>query len=111
MGTPSNHAEVAVSFGVVAQEFCSLVDSESDIDRSEFVVGVYRILPKLISGAIEMPVVQSHNQRRRSPLDVRYHEWERRYNAPEREAWRLEPVSAGIRSNSRQRRILRKPGG
>lgn len=80
MEIPHSNAEAAVRFGVVAQNFCSLVDSGSDIDRSEFVAQVYRILPKLINGAIEMPVVQSDNQQRRSPSDVRHHEWERLYN-------------------------------
>ena len=80
MGTPKNNAEVAVRFGVVAKKFCSIVDSASDIDRTEFVAQVYRILPKLIDEAIEMPDVEpTDNQQRRSPLEVQRHEWQRLY--------------------------------
>ena len=82
MGIPNNSAEVAVSFAVVAKKFCALVDSAPDIDRSEFVAQVYRVLSKLIDEAVQMPDVErSDNQRRRSPLNVRHQEWERLYNA------------------------------
>ena len=58
------------------------MDSASDIDRTEFVAQVYRILPKLIDQAIEMPNVEpGDNQQRRSPLEVRHHEWQRLFNA------------------------------
>jgi len=79
----TNHnAEVAARFAVTAKKFCSIVDSASDIERTEFVAQVYRILPKLIDVAIEMPDVERPDTRQqRSPLDVRHHEWERRYNA------------------------------
>jgi len=113
MGTPKNNREVAVRFGVVAKKFCSIVDSASNIDRTEFGAQVYRILPKLIDEATEMPDVEQDengavlhliqmwlkDQQRGSPLEVRHHEWVPFYNRAERKTRGLGPPSASVRSD------------
>lgn len=82
MGTSNNNAEVAERFGLAATRFCSIVDSASHMDRGEFVAQIYRVLPKLIDQAIEMPDVEgSDRQQQKSSPKVRYAEWEQLYNS------------------------------
>jgi len=81
MGIPNNNAEVADHFAVVAKRFCSIVDSASDTDRREFVAQIYRILPKLIDQAIDMPAVERSDGQQKSPRNVRQQEWEWLYNS------------------------------
>ena len=82
MGTSNNNAEVADRFGVAAKQFCSIVDSASHMDRGEFVSQIYRVLPKLIDQAIEMPDVEgSDREQRKSSPRVRHEEWEQFYNS------------------------------
>ena len=52
------------------------------MDRGEFVAQIYRVLPKLIDQAIEMPDVEgSDRQQQKSSPKVRYAEWEQLYNS------------------------------
>lgn len=82
METWNNNAEVADRFGVAAKRFCSIVDSASHMDRGEFVSKIYRVLPKLIDQAIEMPDVEgSDKDQRQSAPRVRHEEWEQLYNS------------------------------
>ena len=82
MGTSNNNTEVADRFSVAAKQFCSIVDSASHMDRSEFVAQIYRVLPKLIDQAIEMPDVEGSNrEQRKSSPRVRHEEWKEFYNS------------------------------
>ena len=53
-----NIAEAADRFGAVAQQFCSVVDSAANIDRTDLLVQIYRILPRLVGEAITLPYVK-----------------------------------------------------
>jgi hypothetical protein len=58
MNAAPNHAEVANRFASVAQEFCSAIDSAPNLERTELLMQVYRILPRLIGEAISLPRVE-----------------------------------------------------
>ena len=58
MKTPDDNVEAANRFGVIARNFCSVVDSASSMDRTELLGRIYRILPKLIDEAISLPDVE-----------------------------------------------------
>ncbi len=58
MSISAKNAEAANRFGSVAQRFCSVVDSAPNLDRTELLVRVYRILPQLINEAIDLPNVE-----------------------------------------------------
>src|ERR1700722_9439162 len=55
MSTSQNNAEAAARFASVAQEFCSVIDSAPNLDTIELLMEVYRILPRLISEAVNLP--------------------------------------------------------
>jgi hypothetical protein len=46
-------------FGLVAERFCTLVDAAATVDRTEFLVQVYRLLPELMAEAIRLPLIES----------------------------------------------------
>jgi len=58
MSTSPDNAEVATRFASIAQEFCSAIDAAPKLDRTELLVQIYKILPKLISEAISLPLVE-----------------------------------------------------
>lgn len=58
MNLQDYNSEVAGRFGLIAQQFCSLVDSAVTVDKTELLVQVYRILPDLIGEAIRLPKVE-----------------------------------------------------
>ena len=58
MSTSAENAEAANRFGSVAQRFCSVVDSAPNLNRTELLVQVYRILPQLINEAVDLPNVE-----------------------------------------------------
>jgi len=58
MKTQGNNTEAADRFGGVAQEFCSAVESASKIDRTSLLTEVYRVLPRLINAAINLPSIE-----------------------------------------------------
>jgi hypothetical protein len=58
MNLAPNNSEVATRFGSVAQRFCAVVDSAPSLDRIEFLMQVYRILPQLIGEAISLPNIE-----------------------------------------------------
>ncbi len=58
----SAYVEVADRFGAVAQEFCSLVDSASQIDRKSLLIEIYRVLPRLINEAISLPSIETSDE-------------------------------------------------
>jgi hypothetical protein len=58
MATLGEIAQIADRFGMIADQFCSIVDSASNLDRTELLGKLYRILPLLIGEAIGLPDVQ-----------------------------------------------------
>jgi hypothetical protein len=57
MPCADNYAEIAQRFGFVAARYCSLVDTAASLDRAELLLQLYRILPILITEAINLPDV------------------------------------------------------
>ena len=57
MNIQDNYARAVSRFGPIAQQYCSLVDSRSALDKSEFLLQVYRMLPELIAEASGLPPV------------------------------------------------------
>jgi hypothetical protein len=58
MDTLADNAEIAGRFAVVANRFCSVVDSASSMEKTDLLLQIYRILPKLIDEAISLPDVK-----------------------------------------------------
>jgi len=82
MDMSNNNADVADRFGAVAKRFCSVVDSASSMDRTEFIARIYRILPKLIDEAVSLPDVESSDSdHKKSPINSRRQEWDRLYHS------------------------------
>jgi hypothetical protein len=83
MTDPNKNAEIADRFGVVASQFCSIVDSASTLDRTSFVLQVYKTLPKLIDEAIHLQDVQSSDDQKATKGTVRQgmEEWKRLYTS------------------------------
>jgi hypothetical protein len=54
MNTSGGNAEVANRFGIIARQFCTVVDSASSMDRAALLARIYPILPKLIDEAISL---------------------------------------------------------
>jgi Domain of unknown function (DUF5063) len=57
MNIQDDYAGAVIRFGPFAQQYCSLVDSRSVLDKSEFLLRVYRMLPDLIAEASRLPLV------------------------------------------------------
>jgi len=47
----------ASQFGALAAQFCSVVDTAFERSRTDLLVNVYRLLPRLISEAIQLPEI------------------------------------------------------
>ena len=54
MNIQDDNSVVVNRFCLVAQQFCSLVDSAVTLDKTEFLVQVYRMLSELIGEAIRL---------------------------------------------------------
>jgi hypothetical protein len=61
MNIPTDNAQAAKRFGLIAQQFCTLVDSAPRLDRNELLVQLYHMLPQLINEAIGLPDVKIGN--------------------------------------------------
>src|SRR5580704_546512 len=57
MNIQDDYAGAVNRFGAIAQQYCSLVDSRSALDKSQFLVRVYRMLPELIAESSRLPLV------------------------------------------------------
>lgn len=57
MNIQDNYAGAVNHFGPIAEQYCSLVDSQSALDKSEFLLQIYRMLPELIAEARRLPLV------------------------------------------------------
>ncbi|MGH9741438.1 MAG: DUF5063 domain-containing protein [Candidatus Acidiferrum sp.] len=90
MNSRDANSEAADRFGLIAQRFCSLVDSAITMGKTEFSVELYRILPDLIAEAIRLPEVELHemdsnqesNTRKlRAKAAMRDDDWRKLYNS------------------------------
>lgn len=91
MNIQDHHAGVVNHFGPVAERYCSLVDSRSALDKSEFLVQVYRMLPELIAEANRLPLVtfgDDENEEQeatirqiRAEREVKEQEWGQLYDS------------------------------
>jgi Domain of unknown function (DUF5063) len=52
-----DNAEIAGRFAGIANRFCSVVDSAANMERTDLLLKIYQILPKLIDEAISLPDV------------------------------------------------------
>jgi hypothetical protein len=59
MNIQDDYLAAADRFRPVAQRFCSLVDSSVTLDKTEFLVELYRMIPELIGEAMRLPGVES----------------------------------------------------
>jgi hypothetical protein len=74
--------EIAARFGAVAQEFCNAVDAAEDSSRSTFLLRIYRVLPELISAALQLPhLAPSDSTESEDDTRLSSVAWERIYNA------------------------------
>lgn len=55
MGLSENFRDMATRFGAVARRYCTLVDGAADLEKDQFLLQMYRILPDLIVEAIRLP--------------------------------------------------------
>ena len=71
MNIQDNYAVAVNHFGLIAERYCSLVDSQSALDKSEFLLQVYRLLPELIAEASRLPLVSfddDENEEQEAPM-------------------------------------------
>jgi hypothetical protein len=57
MAATDGSTEIANRFVVIARQYCALIDSTSNIEKSELLAKIYRILPSLIGEAIRLPEI------------------------------------------------------
>lgn len=55
MTSEDNSARVAAHFGAIARRYCALVDAATAVEKTEFLLGLYRILPELVLEATRLP--------------------------------------------------------
>lgn len=55
MGVADNYTDAAERFGAVAERYCAIVDGTAQLDKTDLLYQVYRILTDLISEAIRLP--------------------------------------------------------
>ena len=67
--TQRNYSEVAERFGLVAQKYCSLIESRSTFDRIVLLSQIYRVLPELISEGIRLLQVKFGEQEKEEKED------------------------------------------
>src|SRR5258708_40174306 len=58
MNTVADNSEIAGRFAVIANRFCTVVDSVPSMERTDLLLQIYQILPKLIDEAISLPDVK-----------------------------------------------------
>jgi Domain of unknown function (DUF5063) len=91
MRIPDNIPEIASRFGVLANQFCAVIDSASNIQRTELLEKIYRMLPTLIGEAVHLPDLElcdKDDQEIEAPGSSgliaipkqHYKEWEKLYN-------------------------------
>lgn len=90
MNIQHEYSEAANRFGLVAQRYCSLVDSRSTLNKAEFLLQIYRTLPELVAEAIRLPLVEfedDENEEQEASLRqiqtetrIKQEEWNQLYN-------------------------------
>ena len=78
-------------FKVIAKKYCSIIDSRHAIEKTDFLLQIYRILPELISEAIRLPLVQlgddqceekeASTRESRAEREMKHEEWWELYNS------------------------------
>ena len=53
-----SYSEAVERFGAIAQKYCALIESRSTLDRTEFLLQIYQLLPALIGEGIRLPQVE-----------------------------------------------------
>jgi hypothetical protein len=101
MSALPTHTEVSDRFALIAQEFCSAVESASNLDKVQMLNQVYRILPRLIGEATSLPDVELNGDENPSndnePRTRRSHEeWKQLYNYLKQKLGGPKPLLAGI---------------
>lgn len=83
MATSNQNAAIVDRFGVLADRFCSIVDSAPSLDRNTFVSQVHRVLPKLIDEAIGLQDVEPTDNHEGTNWAARQkmEEWNRLYSS------------------------------
>jgi len=85
MSTLPTHTEVSDRFALIAQEFCSAVESAPNLGKVQMLNRVYRILPRLIGEATSLPDVELNGDENPSNDNERqarrsHEEWQQLYN-------------------------------
>jgi hypothetical protein len=91
MNIQDDNSAVVNRFRLIAQRFCSLVDSAVTLERTEFLVQVYRTLPELIGEAMRLPAEEFGDDeddeqetsmyQSRAEIGMKHEEWSRLYRA------------------------------
>lgn len=91
MDIQHNFSDTAERFGLIAKQFCSVIDSRFSLERADFLLKIYRMLPILISEGIDLPPVEfsdDENQEQearirqaRAKTEMRQEEWNQLYNS------------------------------
>ena len=101
MNIQDNYAGAVNHFGPIAEQYCSLVDSQSALDKSEFLLGIYRMLPELIAEASRLPLVSFHDDENeeqeatirkiRAETEMKHQDWGQLYDSLKEKlgAWNL----------------------
>ena len=55
MVSRNDFRDIATQFGSVARKFCTTVDTAADLEKDQFLLQIYRILPDLLIEAIRLP--------------------------------------------------------
>jgi hypothetical protein len=93
MGVADNYADAAERFGAIAGRYCAIVDSAAQLEKTAFLLQVYRILPELIGEAIRLPDTDPWQRnvpdnpddlgqdlsKPRANLDIGYEAWKNLY--------------------------------
>lgn len=91
MNIQDNYAGAVNHFGPIAEQYCSLVGSQSALDKAEFPLQIYRMLPELIAEASRLPLVSfddDENEEQeatirkiRAETEMKQQEWEQLYDS------------------------------
>ena len=86
-------SEIAEEFALAARQYCSIVDSAATPERTNFLLQIYRALPKLISIAMALPRAHlgDDTANRQPNLRMTNEEWNNLYQSLKQrvEGWDL----------------------
>jgi len=82
MNDINDYRLIADRFATIAQEYCTAIDSASATERTDFLIKIYRILPRLIGEAVELPAVSLSDDDEDLPRTDRltHAQWDQLYN-------------------------------